>query len=121
MAQVLTFLIDGVEMPCPSKFDIGIQDVSDPDAGRDLSGVMWKGKVAQKITIDVAYPYPTPDVAARVLQAIEPEYMQVTFEHPRTQSPTTIECYCGDRSAPYKFWWIGNKRFETLSFRLIER
>lgn len=121
MAQTLIFRINGVEMPCPSKFDIGIQDVSDPDAGRDLSGRMWKGKVAQKITIDVAYPYPTPDVVSKVLNAIEPEYINVTFEHPRTMEATTIECYVGDRSAPYKFWWVGNKRFETLSFRLIER
>lgn len=121
MAEVLTFLIDGVNMPCPSKFDFGIQDISDPDAGRDLTGKMWKGKIAQKITIDVAYPYPTPDVVSQVLNAIEPEYFHVTFEHPRTQAVTTIECYVGDRSAPLKFWWVGNKRFETLSFRLIER
>lgn len=121
MAQILKFMIDGVEMPCPSKFEIGIQDVSDPDAGRDLSGRMWKGKVAQKITIDVAYPYPKREVVATVLQAIEPEYINVTFEHPRTMQTTTIECYVGDRSAPYKFWWVGNQRFETVSFRLIER
>lgn len=121
MSQVVIFRIDGVEMPCPSKFDITIQDVSDPDAGRDLSGIMWKGKVAQKITIDVAYPYPKPDLVATVLTALEPEYIYVTFLHPRTNAETTIECYVGDRSAPYKFWWVGNKRFETLSFKLIER
>lgn len=121
MAQNVIFKIDGVEMPCPSKFEIGIQDVSDPDAGRDLTGRMWKGKVAQKITIDVAYPYPKPDLVASVLQAIEPEYIMVTFEHPRTMQETTIECYVGDRSAPYKFWWVNHKYFETLSFKLIER
>lgn len=121
MAQILTFVIDGVEMPCPSKFEIGIQDISDPDAGRDLSGRMWKGKVAQKITIDVAYPYPLPETVATVLNAIEPEYINVTFEHPRTRANTTIECYVGDRSAPVKFWWVNNQRYETLSFKLIER
>lgn len=121
MAQTLIFLINGVEMPCPSRFDISIQDISAPDSGRDLSGIMWKGKIGQKVKIGVAYPYPTPEVVASVLSAINPEYFNVTFTHPMTNTATTIECYVGDRSAPVKFWWVGNKRYETLSFDLIER
>ena len=56
------------------------------------------------------------------IKAVNPEYIKV--EYPDLLSGDEHEkrtFYVGDRSSPWKCWWVGNKRMEGLSFDLIER
>ena len=113
--------VDGVDMPCPSSWSYSINDVSAGESGRTDNSIMHKNRVAQKRKIAITYNGIDKDTCAFVLQAINPEYIQVTYHDLMDNATETREFYVGDRTAPYKCWWIGNKRVETLSFDIIER
>lgn len=121
MAQVFPFKVDGVEMPCPSICEWGLQDISKADSGRGDDARMMKNRVAQKRRLHIKYNMPKPEVVSKVLKAINPEYFQCTFHDAMENDTITRECYVGDRSAPFKFWWVGHKYFEALEFDIIER
>lgn len=40
--------VDGTELPCPSSFTWGLQDVSASQSGRTDDAIMHKNRVAQK-------------------------------------------------------------------------
>ena len=114
----------------PSELTIGLQDVSAPEAGRDLSGLMHKMTVAQKVTIQVAWWQPTPALVSQVLNSVQfdttqqhnpIEYFPVTYNDPLTNTTVTKTFYVGDRSAPVQVWGTGTKRYSKLSFKLIEQ
>ena len=113
--------VDGVEMPCPSTWVFGIQDVSLGESGRTDDAIMHKNRVAQKRKIQVGYNAVTDEIAHTVLQAVNPEYIQVNYFDLLAGKRQTRTFYVGDRSAPFKFWWDGKHILETLSFDLIER
>ena len=113
--------IDGVEVPCPSTFEWGLQDISDPSAGRTLDTLMHKNRIGQKRKLTVGYNNPDKDTVSHVLQAINPEYIEVQYHDAMSNKMETRTFYVGDRAAPMKYWYIGNKRYSNLSFELIER
>lgn len=82
---------------------------------------MHKNRVAQKRKIQVGYNGCTDAVASQVLQAINPEYINVTYYDVMDGTTQTRTFYVGDRSAPFKWWWDGKHIMESLTFNLIER
>lgn len=108
-------------MPNPSKFQWGLQDISIGDSGRDDSGYMYKGRVTQKVKIELEWKAVSPSVAATILTAFNPEYITVRYLDPLTNSFKTMEAYVGDRSAPVKIWSDGIKVYENVTFNIIER
>lgn len=120
MASVF-WKVDGAIMPCPSAFEWGLQDVSLGESGRTDDALMHKNRVAQKRKLQISYNGCTADVASVVLKSINPEYIRVTYFDLMDGKNETRTFYVGDRSAPFKTWWVGNKRIDVLSFDLIER
>ena len=116
------FKVNGTDMPCPSKFAWGLQDISAPDSGRTLDGKMWKNRVGQKVKIDLEWAAVSCEDCATILQAFNSEYFNVTYHDPKENANVTKEFYRGDASAPY-YWWVPNQRFnfQTISFSIIER
>lgn len=125
MAQVLirvgTTQDSLVDMPNPSKMNYSLQDVSQGDSGRDDTGYMYKGRVTQKVKLELAWSAVSPETASTILNAFDPEYMYVRYFDPKAGNYRIIEAYIGDRSAPVKIWSDSNKIYETLSFDVIER
>lgn len=113
--------VDGVEIKTPSSFSWGLQDVSDSASGRTQDALMHKNRIAQKRKISLGWNSPTPEDTATILQAFNPEYISVTYPDAMSGSNETRTFYVGDRSAPIKIWTINNKRYEKISFDLIER
>ena len=114
--------IDGVSIPCPSSFTWGLQDVSAAESGRTDDAVMHKNRVAQKRKLSVGWNAPDWDMSCQIIQAVNPEYIQVEYPDPLDANKHAVRTfYVGDRSAPFKCWWIGNLRMEGLNFDLIER
>lgn len=120
MADVL-IRVDGVDMPNPSKLHWSLQDVSIGDSGRDDTGYMYKGRVTQKVKLELEWSAVTPDVASKILKAFNPEYVNVRYFDPMANAYKIIEAYIGDRSAPTKIWTVNNKIYETVAFDVIER
>lgn len=114
------FQINGSDVPTPSEFGWSIQDVSLPDSGRTLDATMQKARIARKEKIQLKWLGITPEVASQILQMFAPEYFQVTYRCPLTNSVVTKVFYCGDQSAPY-YWWCDGGRHESISFNIIER
>ena len=82
---------------------------------------MHKNRVAQKRKIAITFNGVTMETASTILQAVNPEYIQVYYYDPMDATFETREFYVGDRSAPFKTFFIGNKRVDKLSFDIIER
>nr|DAI80273.1 MAG TPA: hypothetical protein [Caudoviricetes sp.] len=114
--------INGVAMPCPSSFTWGLQDISAAESGRTDDTIMHKNRVGQKRKLEIGWNAPEWEKACKIVQAVNPEYISV--EYPDLLSGNKHEVrtfYVGDRSAPFKCWWIGNQRMEGLQFDLIEQ
>ena len=88
---------------------------------RTDDALMHKNRVAQKRKIQVSYSGITDEVARTVLNAINPEYISVTYYDLLAGGENTRIFYVGDRTSPFKWWWDGKHVLESLSFDLIER
>ena len=125
MAQVLikvgTTQNNLVDMPNPSKVDWGYQDVSQGDSGRDDTGYMYKGKVTEKIKLQLTWSAVSPEKASVILQAFKPEYFYIRYFDPEINGYRIMEAYSGDKTAPVKIWSDNQKIYESLNFDVIER
>lgn len=111
----------GWETFLPSAYKWGLQDISSPASGRTLDGMMHKERVAQKRKLELSFWGLKKSETARVLQAFNPEYIDVEFEDAMTGEREVRTFYTGDKTAPVWTWTVDNKIYEKISFNLIER
>lgn len=110
-------------MPAPSSLEYGLMDVSAEDAGRalDANATMYKQRMCQKRKLNFAFQNIDSDTAAKILTAINPEYIDVRYFDALNNQWEVRNFYCGDRSAPMRWFWAEDKRYSEVSFNLIER
>ena len=120
MALSFPFKVNGVDCPTPSTFGWSLQDVSAADSGRTQDGLMHKNMVTRKEKIQLSWNAPDNIKASQILQMFLPEYFDVTYRSPLTNSIVTKTFYRGDASGS-TYWWLNNGLFETISFDIIER
>jgi len=121
MAHRSMIKVDRVAIKTPSTFEWELNDVSASDAGRTSDALMHKNRVARKRKIKLSWSMPTPEEAKEILTAFAPEYFEVTYHDPLIGEVVTKTFYCGDQAAPVKRWAVGNKRYENITFNIIER
>lgn len=119
----MTLTINGIDMvPYIAYGGLKWQrnDVDDPETGRDMSGIMHRGRVATKIRLDVTCRLLTATELATVLNTIYPEYVSVTYDDPMLGTVTKT-MYANNNPAVYQLrkndgteWWSG------VTFPLIE-
>lgn len=112
--------VDGVEIPCPSTFSWGLQDISASESGRTEDTVMHKNRVGQKRKLSLGWTGKDWQTTSQIMQAFNPEYITVKYPDMLSGQYETRKFYVGDRTAPVKWWWVGNQRTETISFDIIE-
>ena len=96
-------------------------DVEAPDTGRTLDGVMYRGRVASKIRLDVrCRPLNTREMQL-VLQAILPEYVTVRYTDPQDGSVTRTMYSNNIPTLCATVYDDGTARWEGLEFPLIQR
>ena len=113
--------VNGVMMPEPSTMEWGLQDVSAADSGRTEDALMHKNRVAQKRKIKLGWQHIDHVTASQLIQAFNPEYINVTCFDFLAGQEETRTYYVGDRSAPIKMWLTDRKIVTQLSFDIIER
>ena len=113
--------VDGNTLPCPSKFTWGLQDVSAGESGRTDDALMHKNRVAQKRKLQLEWVGLSWEDTASIMQAVDPEYIEVYYPDMLSGTYQTRTFYVGDRTAPVKFWWVDRKMIERISFDFIER
>ena len=114
-------VVDGVKIKSPSSLSWGKQDISASYAGRTDDTIMHKNKVGEKRTLDLSWSGTTPQEASAILKAFAPEYFQVTYWDVENCRMETRTFYSGDKKAPVKIWTVNQKRYESISFNIIER
>lgn len=112
--------VDGVSVPCPSVFTWGLQDISASESGRTDDTIMHKNRVGQKRKISLQWNIKDRATTAQILQAFNPEYISVKYPDAMSGTDETRTFYVGDRTAPVKYWWVGKRLYESISFDIIE-
>lgn len=111
--------VDGAYIKCPSTFAYNLQDVSSSDAGRTEDALMHKKRIAQKVSLNIAWAnIPTEDVSA-ILKAFNPEYINVCYLDAKEGTYVTKRFYVGDRSVPM-YSRVLNV-WSNVSFNIIEQ
>lgn len=120
MSEVM-IKVDGKEIICPSVFEWGLQDVSAADSGRTEDTQMQKNRVGQKRKISLGWNGKSWKETSQILQAFNPEYIEVTYPDMLSGEYETRTFYVGDRTSNVVIWTVGKKLMEKVSFDIIER
>lgn len=113
--------VNGVAIKTPTSFSWGLQDISDSDSGRTQDTIMHKNRVGQKRKISLTWDNATKEETAAILQAFNPEYIDVTYPDAMSGKDETRTFYVGDRTAPMKMWTVNKKIYSQISFNIVER
>lgn len=111
--------INGVNVPTPATYDVGVQDVS--NAQRNAQGKMIIERICTKKTITLSWVYLSASDLSTILQAVAPTFYNVTYLDPVTNSNITSSFYCGDRALGLIDFQNGIPRYQNVKFELIER
>lgn len=95
-------------------------DIESPDAGRDLSGLMHRGRVSTKIRLDITCKPLTAEQAMLALQTIYPEFVTVTYTDPQ-DGLVTKTMYSNNNPATFLISKRGKEYWGGISFPLIEQ
>lgn len=113
--------INNLDIKDPSAFEWGLNDISSSESGRTEDTTMHKNRIGQKRKLSVSWANPTPQEASAILQAVNPEYVQIMYPDAMSGVNETRVFYVGDRTAPMRAWTANYKRYTSLSFDFIER
>lgn len=105
-------------VPCPSKYEWTINDVSSADAGRNEKGEMLKMRIVRKRKLALEWQNVKTADAHAVLVAFAPQYVDVNCLDPLANGYATMRFYSGDQSAPAYNTALG---LWTVSFDIIEQ
>ena len=97
-------------------------DIDSSNAGRTLSGLMNRGRVTQKVKMEISCRPLKQDEAEQVLRAINPEYVTVNYVDPMLGPRTGVQFY--SNNVPATLLFIdpdGIEHWEGISFPLVER
>ena len=111
--------INGVVLPTPSDYQIGIMDLS--KAERNARGTMIIERIATKRKIELSWNYLSKDDLSRVLRLVSSVFFTVEYIDPQDNVIKTGTFYCGDRTAGALDYRNGVMRYKDIKFNLIER
>ena len=97
-------------------------DVDAPDAGRDMSGLMHRGRVAVKEKMNINTIPITKAQSSSIQSLLYPETIQVRVTpYPRTNAAHTMNMYSNNVKVTYIIHYTnGSEDMQSLSFPLIE-
>ena len=96
-------------------------DVDAPDAGRDMSGLMHRGRVSVKEKMNVQTIQLTRAQSSFLQTLLYPETIQVRVTpYPRTNGAYTMSMYTNNVKTTYVIHRQNGEDLQSLSFPLIE-
>lgn len=97
-------------------------DIDGDDAGRTQDGLMHRNRIATKDRLDITIRPTRTNEIKDIIQALEPEFVNVTYTSPRTGLSVTKTMY--SNNIPAQVCWDdpdGETIWEKFTFPLIER
>ena len=122
MSAERPFKIDGVEIPTPSSYKFGIEDLSSEETGRTLDGVMHKDVVDDKDYYDCTWAKLSWEDAATLLNALQGK-PQFLFTHIDPRIPNqwiTSTFYVGKRNGAALNILDTKRTWQDISMTFIE-
>lgn len=96
-------------------------DVDAPDAGRDMSGLMHRGRVGVKEKMNINTVQLTRQQSADLQTLLYPETIQVRVTpYPRTNAAQILSMYTNNVKTTYVIHRANGEDLQSLSFPLIE-
>jgi hypothetical protein len=111
--------INGVDMPTPTDFNVGIMDLS--KAERNANGTMIIERIATKRKLEISYSFLDRTDMSKILNAISPVFFSATYMDPQTNAMRTGTFYSGDRNLPMLDYKNGVPRWKDIKFDLVEK
>lgn len=119
MADILA--LNGVALKTPAELTWSLQDLSSPDTGRTLDGIMHKDRVAQKVKLVGKWAAMTTAEASTLLKAVNASVnFQLTYFDVQENANRTATFYVGDRTVPYLWLRDDSKMVSNIGFDFIE-
>lgn len=114
--------INGVEIEAPADCTWGISDISSPNSGRTLDGVMHKDIIAQKRKLTVKWGDCTWAEARKIINYCKSKGVQLSVTYPDLMAGgmVTKNFYTGDCTAPYRMWAGEEAHVGSISCDFIE-
>lgn len=114
-----TLYIDGVKVPTPQTYNWSKEDLdSEEGTGRNnATGEMFRDRVATKRKLSFTWGVLSIADTSRLLKALEPEFIEVTYLDAYEGDYRTSTFYAGPQSADcgHRSRWLG------ISANLIEK
>ncbi len=111
--------IDGVVIPTPSDYTVGIMDLS--KAERNARGDMIIERIATKRKIEMSWNFLTKEQLSNLLNLVSPVFFQVEYIDPQDNSKKTRTFYSGDRNSGALDYRNNQIRWKDIKFNLVER
>lgn len=111
--------VNGMALPTPSDYRVGIQDIS--KAERNARGTMIIERITTKRKLELAWKHLSKTKLQQVLTAVSPVFFQVDYLDPQTNTDKTGTFYSGDRTVGALDYVEGEIRWKDIKFNLIEK
>lgn len=115
--------INNVDMPKPTSYQVGVQDLDSAETVRSESGILHRDRVRAGVRkISVSWTVKAADIS-KILKAVQNESCTVKFFDPQENSVKTATMYAGDRVPTLSVQTNENDTDNTwwdLSFDLVE-
>ena len=115
--------IDNVDMPKPTSYQVGVQDLDSAETVRSESGILHRDRIRAGVRkISVSWTVKAADIS-KILKAVQNESCTVKFFDPQENSIKTATMYAGDRVPTLSVQTNENDTDNTwwdLSFDLVE-
>ena len=96
-------------------------DVEAPDAGRDMDGLMHRGRVAIKERMDIETVPLTKSEVAALHALLKPETFSVTVNpYPNTNASKTMTMYSNSVKTTHIIHRANGDDIQSISFPLVE-
>lgn len=96
-------------------------DVDAPNAGRDMSGYMHRGRVASKEKMNIQTIQLTRAQSSKLQTLLYPETVMVRVTpYPRTNAAQILNMYSNNVKTTYVIYRENGEDLQSLSFPLIE-
>lgn len=116
--------VNGVAIKNPTSLQYDRYDLdSEEGSGRNQDGLMFRDRKAIKVKLVCNFPPMNDSEISKLLEAVEPEFIELEYPDARYGKRLTKTFYVGDRTAPVFIYddildkWI----WESLSMNFIER
>jgi len=104
----------------PAEITWSLFDVSSPNSGRTLDGVMHIDRVAQKVKLSCKWAAMPAEEASILLKNVNDVNFYLTYFDLKENGMRTALFYVGDRTANFKWILTDSKMVKDVSFDFIE-